>query len=206
MKTSLLTLLCAAALCAQDLSGLPLLKHYRAERISSFDRAGGNGDGNQKNPIQAGETRTIGEVAGPGVITHIWIAFPSAELYHLKKYVLRMYWDGDPLPAVESPLGDFFGLGLGEYFVYESGPLSIGSQKALNCFFPMPFRKSARITLTNEGEQPLRAFYLQHRLGEARQASGGHGVLLRRVPAGRSQRRLDLGLEAQQRSESERRT
>ncbi len=144
---------------AQDLQDLPRLKNYRAERISSFDRSGGNADGDPAHPIQPGETRVIGDVEGPGILTHIWIAFPSAELYHLKRYVLRMYWDNDPLPAVESPLGDFFGLGLGEYHTYESGPLSVGSQKALNCFFPMPFRKSAKITVTNEGEEPLRAFY-----------------------------------------------
>src|SRR4029077_20592614 len=55
--------------------------------------------------------------------------------------------------------GDFFGLGLGEYFVYESGPLSVGSQKALNCYFPMPFHRSARITITNQGNEPIPAFY-----------------------------------------------
>ena len=70
-----------------------------------------------------------------------------------------MYWDGEARPAVESPVGDFFGLGLGEYFLYESGPLSVGSQKALNCFFPMPFRKSARITVTNEGSRTIDGFY-----------------------------------------------
>lgn len=148
-----------APLMSQDLATLPLLKDYTQERISSFNREGNNQDGNQSHPIQSGETRIIGGVQGPGIITHMWFAFPSAEIYHLKKYVLRMYWDGDPLPAVETPLGDFFGLGLGEYYTWESGPLSVGSQKALNCFFPMPFRKSAKITLTNEGEQPLRAFY-----------------------------------------------
>jgi hypothetical protein len=154
--------LAALALCgavAQDLSSLPRLKHYKTERLSSFDRAGGNLDGDHRHPIAPGETRLIGEIIGPGIIQHMWMAFPSNEAYHLKKYVLRMYWDGDPLPAVETPLGDFFGLGLGEYIVYESGPLSVGSQKAMNCFFPMPFRKSARITLTNEGDEPLRAFY-----------------------------------------------
>jgi hypothetical protein len=154
-----LALLLAATAAAQDYSDLPLLKHYRSERISSFDRPGNNQDGDQKHPIQPGETRLIGEVQGPGIIKHIWIAFFATEQYHLKKYVLRMYWDGDPLPAVEAPIGDFFGLGLGEYIVYESGPISVGSQKAMNCFFPMPFRKSARITVTNEGALPIPAFY-----------------------------------------------
>jgi hypothetical protein len=152
-------LLIPISLAAQDLSTLPFLKNYKAERISSFDREGGNLDGDHKHPIAPGETRVMGDVQGPGIIKHIWIAFPSNESYHLKKYVLRMYWDGDSSPAVETPLGDFFGLGLGEYVVYESGPLSVGSQKAMNSFFPMPFRKSARITVTNEGEEPLRAFY-----------------------------------------------
>jgi Protein of unknown function (DUF2961) len=142
-----------------ELSQLPFLKSYTQERISSYDRTGANDDGNWKNPIKAGETRTIGEVQGPGIITHMWFTIATPEHYHLKKIVLRMYWDGEQLPAVESPIGDFFGLGFGEYFMYESGPLSIGSQKALNCYFPMPFRRSARITITNEGERPIQAFY-----------------------------------------------
>lgn len=144
---------------AQDLSSLPFQKTYTQERTSSSDPSGGNDDGNWKNPIKPGEQRTIAQLAGPGIITHIWFTIASSEQYHLKKIVVRMYWDDEPLPAVESPIGDFFGLGLGEYFVYESQPLSVGSQKALNCFFPMPFHKSARITITNEGKQPITAFY-----------------------------------------------
>jgi hypothetical protein len=151
--------LASAVLAAADLSSLPLLKTYTQERISSYDRQGGNDDGGRQNPIKPGETRTLAEVAGPGVITHLWFTIATPERYHLKKIVLRMYWDGESLPAVESPIGDFFGLGLGEYFLYESGPLSVGSQKALNCYFPMPFRKSARITVTNEGAVPIGSFY-----------------------------------------------
>jgi hypothetical protein len=154
----LITLACGL-LPADDLSSLPYLKNYKSERISSYDRNGANDDGGRGNQIKPGETRTIGDVQGPGVITHMWFTIATAEHYHLKKIVLRMYWDGDSLPAVEAPIGDFFGLGLGEYFVYESGPLSIGSQKALNSYFPMPFRKSARITVTNEGTLPIGSFY-----------------------------------------------
>jgi hypothetical protein len=150
---------CPAQLFGQSLDSLPFLKTYTAERISSYDRTGANADGDQAHPIQPGETRTLGEVQGPGIITHLWIAFFSTETYHLKKYVFRIYWDGEASPAVEAPLGDFFGLGLGEYFTWESGPIAVGSQKALNCFFPMPFRKSAKLTITNEGERPLPAFY-----------------------------------------------
>jgi Protein of unknown function (DUF2961) len=142
-----------------ELSQLPFLRTYTQERISSYDRTGANDDGQRKNAIKPGETRTIGDVQGPGIITHMWFTIATPERYHLKKIVLRMYWDGDSLPAVEAPIGDFFGLGMGEYFMYESGPLSVGSQKALNCYFPMPFRRSARITITNDGSQPISAFY-----------------------------------------------
>ncbi len=146
-------------LFAQDLSSLPLAKTYTQERITSSDLTGGNDDGDRAHPIMPGETRVIGHAAGPGIITHMWFTIDSPEQYHLKKLVLRVYWDDDPLPAIESPIGDFFGLGLGEYFLYEAGPLSVGSQKALNSYFPMPFRKSARITITNEGSKPTAAFY-----------------------------------------------
>jgi Protein of unknown function (DUF2961) len=60
---------------------------------------------------------------------------------------------------VEAPIGDFFGLGLGDYHAYQSIALSVGSDKALNCFFLMPFEKHARITVTNEGAQKVDALY-----------------------------------------------
>lgn len=159
MKAIAAAVVAAAACLANDFSQLPLLKTYSQERISSYDTTGANADGGSRNRIQPGETRTIGDVTGPGVITHMWFTIATQERYHLKKIVLRMYWDGEALPAVEAPIGDFFGLGLGEYFLYESGPLSVGSQKSLNCYFPMPFRKSAKITITNEGTMQIGSFY-----------------------------------------------
>jgi hypothetical protein len=135
------------------------LRDYSNERISSYDRTGANDDGNWKDKIQPGETRTIGDVEGPGIIKHIWITIASNEHYHLKKIVLRIYWDDEKTPSVETPIGDFFGLGLGKYFLYESKFLSIGSQRALNASFPMPFRKSAKITIANEGNDAINAFY-----------------------------------------------
>ena len=134
-------------------------RDYESKRISSYDRSGANDDGNWKEKIQPGETRIIGDVQGPGIIKHIWMTIASNEPYHLKKIVLRMYWDGEQNPSVETPIGDFFGLGLGKYKLYESKFTSVGSQRALNANFPMPFRKSAKITITNEGEIAIGAFY-----------------------------------------------
>jgi hypothetical protein len=156
---ALIALLSERPASGQELSSLPLQKQYTQERVSSADPTGANDDGNWKHPIKAGEERTIANITGAGIITHLWFTIASDEHYHLKKIVLRTYWDGSTTPAIESPIGDFFGLGLGEYYSYESGPLSVGSQKALNCYFPMPFHKSARITITNEGEQAISAFY-----------------------------------------------
>ena len=73
--------------------------------------------------------------------------------------MLRVYWDGNAKPSVEAPVGDFFGLNLGQYFVYQSAFLNCSSVKALNCYFAMPFRRSARITVTNEGAARVGAFY-----------------------------------------------
>ena len=140
-------------------AGIWQLRDYSSERISSFDRSGANDDGNWQNKIQPGETRTIGEVEGPGIIKHIWITIASNESDHLKKILLRIYWDGEESPSVEAPIGDFFGLGLGKYNLYESRFLSVGSQRALNSYFPMPFQKSAKIAVTNQGEQAISAFY-----------------------------------------------
>lgn len=135
------------------------LRDYSNQRISSYDQTGANDDGNWQDKIKPGETRVIGEVKGPGIIKHIWTTIASNEPYHLKKIVLRMYWDGEETPSVEVPIGDFFGLGLGKYNLYDSEFTSVGSQRALNASFPMPFRKSAKITVTNEGEQAINAYY-----------------------------------------------
>ncbi len=143
----------------RELDNLPFLRSYTSARVSSTDPAGANDDGTGGRPIQAGETRTIGELTGPGIITHMWFTIATTDRWHLKNLVLRVYWDGEEGPSVESPVGDFFGLGLGRYFLYESGPLSVGSQKALNSWFPMPFRRSARITVTNEGSVNVGSFY-----------------------------------------------
>jgi hypothetical protein len=138
------------------LANLTQPQDYVLRRVSSYDRTGGNAD---YRHMAAGETLTLLDEAGSGEISHVWITIASDEEFHLKRLVLRMYWDGETSPSVEAPVGDFFGLGLGDYFRYESIPLSVGSDKALNCFFPMPFQKHARITLTNEGHEEVGALY-----------------------------------------------
>jgi hypothetical protein len=141
---------------ATMLSALTQPQDYALKRFSSFDRTGANHDSRE---IAPGETLVLLDSAGPGMISHIWITIAAREPHHLKKIVLRMFWDDEPAPSVESPIGDFFGLGLGEYYLYQSYPLAVGADKALNSFFPMPFQRKARVTVTNEGEQRVDNFY-----------------------------------------------
>ncbi len=145
------------ALMAQ--AGLPDITQqqtYTLHHASSYSAVGANKDAYE---IVPGQTFTVLDVDGPGLISHLWFTISDSEPYHLKRIVLRMYWDGEATPSVETPIGDFFGLGLGEYFDWQSELLSVGSSKALNCFFPMPYRKHARITVTNEGKESISSLY-----------------------------------------------
>jgi len=131
-------------------------QNYRSLKQSSHDRTGGNADRWQ---IPPGGTQELFRSDGPGVITHIWFTIASPSAMHLKELVLRMYWEGNAKPSVEAPVGDFFGLNLGQYQIYQSAYLACSPGRSLNCYFSMPFRRSARMTVTNEGAQQVGAFY-----------------------------------------------
>ncbi len=162
VRWSLLLLFCMNAfLCVEGQTGawqpgLTQEQAYTLHRASSSDPTGANADARQVAP---GQALTVLDTDGPGTISHIWFTIASSEPYHLKRIVLRIYWDGEATPSVEAPIGDFFGQGLGEYHSWESELLSVGSIKALNSFFPMPYQKHARITVTNEGMRPVNALY-----------------------------------------------
>jgi len=125
------------------------LRSYKTRRSSSWDRSGGNDDSVHVEP---GASATLLEVTGAGVITHLWFTINSSDEHHLKSLLLRAWWDGEQTPSVEVPIGDFFGLGLGEYFTYQSALLAVAPVKALNSYFQMPFGTAAKLTLTNEGK------------------------------------------------------
>src|ERR1035441_2834042 len=137
-----------AAAVPEDLLAMARLRSYKTRRSSSWDRTGGNNDA---VPVEAGQSVMLLDITGAGVVTHLWFTISTKDPHHLKNLVLRAWWDGEPTPSVEVPIGDFFGLGLGEYFVYQSALLAVAPIKALNSYFDMPFARSAKLTLTNEG-------------------------------------------------------
>src|SRR6202043_3748757 len=79
------------------------------------------------SPPRSGKTLSLLDADGPGEITHVGMTIASREPQHLKKLVLRMWWDGEATPSVEAPVGDFFGLGLADYVLYHSAALSVGA-------------------------------------------------------------------------------
>jgi hypothetical protein len=141
---------------AEDMLSLSRLRSYKTRRSSSWDKSGGNGDSVRVEP---GQTATLLDISGAGVVTHMWFTIASNDRHHLKNLVLRAWWDGESAPSVEAPIGDFFGLGLGEYFTYSSALLTVAPMKALNAYFEMPFANAAKITVTNEGKVRTDALY-----------------------------------------------
>lgn len=164
LKISLLVILIAIwvalivtpAISQNFLSSLGEKQNYRSKRISSFDPTGGNRDA---LTIAPGQTAILAEIKGPAAIHHIWMTI-AAEPFYGRKLILRMYWDGEDTPSVEAPIGDFFAVGHGLNRNLASIPIVRSSEgRALNCYWYMPFRWSARITVTNEGSRPVGSFY-----------------------------------------------
>jgi hypothetical protein len=115
-------------------------------------------------PLAAGETLTLGDIEGPGEIRHIWITVPDTTPegpFVLRNLVLRAYWDGQELPSIEVPLGDFFCNGFGARSLVTSLPIVVAPTGGMNCYLPMPFRSGARITLESQHSGDIEAVFFQ---------------------------------------------
>jgi hypothetical protein len=146
---------------SSEMYDLAKLKNgMRNKRISSYDQTGGNRD--HLSNIKPGETRTIAEISGTGMISHIWITIaPDPRRLNRNDIIIRMYWDGSDYPSVESPVGPFFGQGWNEQYNYASLPLSAGpgNGTGLSSYFAMPFAKGAKIEIENQADHQIDAFY-----------------------------------------------
>lgn len=156
-------ILLAPVACVQPsgnpLDGLERLKDFETKRASSSDPNWKNGNADAR-PIEPGATLTVAELEGPGKIVHIWCTIAHEDPYYSRMLTLRMYWDGEQNTSVECPIGDFFGIGHGIDRAYNSLPTRVTSDgRGRNCYWPMPFRKSARITVTNDSNKKCHAFY-----------------------------------------------
>jgi len=144
-----------------SLSNLAVLRsNIRRERISSYDRSGGNND---FLVIAPGVETQLAEIRQAGCIKHIWMTMSSPDPLYSRKIILRMWWDGenDKFPSVEVPIGDFFGIGHGIVKDFWSLPLCMSPSdgRGFNCFFPMPFSSRASISIENETSSDLNFYY-----------------------------------------------
>jgi hypothetical protein len=112
----------------------------------------------------------LADIQGPGRIVHLRDNITSKEPHHLQNHVLRMNWDGEQEPSVEVPVGDFFAVGFGFTEKFSSALMAIDQRPgkltdaaafgaARNCYIPMPFGRSARVTLSNEGTEPSKHWF-----------------------------------------------
>ncbi|HEY3321001.1 MAG TPA: glycoside hydrolase family 172 protein [Planctomycetota bacterium] len=107
--------------------------------------------------IKAKSTFTMAEITGSGAIQHIWMT--PAPLNKTRWYILRFYWDDETEPSIEVPMSDFFGCGWGQYCQINSLPVTVNPGSAFNCYWSMPFRKKAKITLENLDDKNMTLYY-----------------------------------------------
>jgi hypothetical protein len=127
------------------------------------------GQGWKVNPfikVAPHATVTIMDVAGPGTIEHIWMATAPKFEGNGRSTVLRFFWDDETSPSVEVPMTDFFAIGNDRFAPVNSAVVIDNPTASMNCYWPMPFRKHAKITVTNDSDKPipLLTFQIDYRL------------------------------------------
>jgi hypothetical protein len=106
--------------------------------------------------IAAGETVTLADITGSGCITHIWLTTHSD---NWRRLVLRAHWDGDEAPAIETPVGDFFCSGWGRFAQVSSLPVAVNPNGGFNCYWEMPFRSQAQLTIENTHDEAVIVYF-----------------------------------------------
>ena len=161
------------------LGSLPLIRNAKTYSISAENPTGEKGKGAMAlpdanhhagrlgkgwkvrpciEPFKKGETILLADIKGHGIIQHMWM---TTDEKANRSCTLRMYWDGEETPSVEVPLGDFFANVHGLRYNVNSVPVTVNPTGAMNCYWPMPFYKSAKITLTNDHFEDLPFFFYQ---------------------------------------------
>ncbi|HGE69630.1 TPA: DUF2961 domain-containing protein [Candidatus Poribacteria bacterium] len=159
------------------LGNIPLLSDAETRSISAENPNGERGGGAKEIPgpgasdmlgqgwkvrpcitLDAGTTTTLADIEGPGIIQHIWI---TVDTKAYRDTIIRFYWDDEDTPSIEVPLGDFFCNGHGLRYNVTSLPIAVNPSGGFNIYFPMPFRKHAKITIENQRWEAIGGFFYQ---------------------------------------------
>jgi len=161
-----------------NLDNIAMLSNAKSRSISAENPNGAAGGGAKAMPmpneaasdlglgwkvrpcidLPAKSVTTLAEIEGPGSISHIWITV--GEIAY-RNCILNIYWDGEENPSVEVPLGDFFCCGHGARALINSLPIAVNPSGGFNSYFPMPFRKSCKITIDNQHSANIGGFFYQ---------------------------------------------
>lgn len=160
------------------LGALPLLSDAETRSISAENPTGAKGAGAQAIPddssaasllgqgwkvrpcitLEPNSTSVLADIEGPGIVQHIWI---TVRTQAYRSCILRMYWDDEETPSVEVPVGDFFANGHGLRYNVNSMVVAVNPSGGFNCYWPLPFRSRARITVENQYWEPIPGFFYQ---------------------------------------------
>ena len=159
---------CNCSLSAQELYQAPAPK-TQTRWISPENPTGAKGGGGMTNQgakgrafitVKAGEKQVLMDVEGAGIINRMWLSGTIPRSEEQRRMVrIDMYWDGAIKPAVSAPIGDFFGIGLGLAVPFENVLFSNPEARSFNFTIPMPYRKSAKIVITNESSAHALVWY-----------------------------------------------
>src|SRR3990172_4804450 len=143
------------------LSPLGLAPKGRNRRVSSNQQPGWHSENLDMDWLMPGEWVDRPVLEGPGVVTHVWLTSHSGWVGELHCLSLRIYYDDSNEPGVEVPVGDFFAVGHGKPAVVNSIPVQVSPTGSLTCYWRMPFRKQARIVVTNDNPDRSTGLYWQ---------------------------------------------
>ncbi|WP_202501626.1 glycoside hydrolase family 172 protein [Streptomyces sp. SID5785] len=120
--------------------------------------------------IAPGATAELADIEGPGTLRHVWCT--TAPHAAWRASLLRIHWEDEEEPAVEVPLGDFFCHGWNRFAQVSSAMVAANPNGGFNCYWPMPFRRRARITLENLSAEQITLYYqVDHELGPVAEES-----------------------------------
>jgi hypothetical protein len=166
-------------LSAQELYTMPTGTQSRVASPENITGAKGNGSktnngakGHAFTTLKAGETKTLLDISGPGMIQRLWFTIDDRTPEMLRGLRLKIYWDGNKTQAVDVPFGDFFCNALGQNMAFENELFSSPEGRSYNCSIKMPFRTGAKITLSNTTGKDLALLFYDIDFIKSKRAAG----------------------------------